>query len=392
MKKLLSILLSVSVCFSLCFMLTSCKSEEEKLLDNPTQEYVIKCLEKVPGILEIEAVTEDTDPMKNLNKPGWYTAHIYFSYQLINQEDVYGDDLIDKGTDAGGSVEVYKTKSDANKRNEYLSAFDGGVLSSVSHTVVGTCVVRTSNELTATQQKLLEKNISYALKGETDKIVNPITNGDNDDYSEASAIQYAKELANEYIADYPDDYFTPLYIRECLEDYGYTEEIALSAISKSNINWQTQADKYVNYYLTYTADFGFPASWITEEDLESSMIEDEFSSSIINNTLSKINWDLQAKKYVQHLSDFYDSWSRFDARYYLEDIFTESKIKYLLENSNIDWEEHALNKANELWLEYSEYEYDSISAILNDIREEMSSLWEYTNAEINYALNNIELN
>ena len=170
MKKLLSILLSLCMCFSICFVLASCKSEEEKLVDKPTQEYVIQCLEKVPGILEIEAVTEDTDPMKNLNKPGWYYAHIYFSYEFVNQEDVYGDDLIDKGTDAGGSIELYKTKSEAEDRNEYLAAFDGGVLSSRSHTVIGTCVVRTSDELTATQQKQLENNIIFALLGYDDKI------------------------------------------------------------------------------------------------------------------------------------------------------------------------------------------------------------------------------
>jgi len=208
MKKLLSILLAVCMCFSLCFTLASCKSEEEKLVDNPTQEYVIKCLEKVPGILEIEAVTEDTDPMKNLNKPGWYTAHVYFSYQLVNQEDAYGDDLIDKGTDAGGSVEVYKTKKDANKRNEYLSMFDGGVLSSGSHTVVGTCVVRTSDELTASQQNLLESNIIFALQGKDDKIINP--NG-NSNSSTTSAVGVYKNEEGHTLTIYSNGTLTLLF-------------------------------------------------------------------------------------------------------------------------------------------------------------------------------------
>ena len=208
MKKLLSILLAICTCFSLCFALANCKSEEEKLVDNPTQEYVIECLEKVPGILEIEAVTEDTDPMKNLNKPGWYTAHIYFSYQFVNQEDVYGDDLIDKGTDAGGSVEVYKTKEDANKRNEYLSTFDGGVLSSGSHTVVGTCVVRTSDELTASQQKLLESNIIFALQGKDDKIINP--NG-NSNSSTTSAVGVYKNEEGHTLTIYNNGTLTLLF-------------------------------------------------------------------------------------------------------------------------------------------------------------------------------------
>ena len=38
---------------------------------------------------------------------------------------VAGADLVAKGTDAGGCVEVYKTAEDAKKRNDYLSAFDG---------------------------------------------------------------------------------------------------------------------------------------------------------------------------------------------------------------------------------------------------------------------------
>ena len=44
-----------------------------------------------------------------------------------------------------------------------MSAFDGGVLASGSHTVIGTVLVRTSNELTASQQKDLEAKIIAAL-------------------------------------------------------------------------------------------------------------------------------------------------------------------------------------------------------------------------------------
>ena len=94
MKKVFAVL----CCILLLFSVVSCGDSKEKLVAAPSEDYVIECLEKVPGILEIEAVTEDTDPMKNLNKPGWYTAHVYFSYELVNQDDVYGDDLIDKGT------------------------------------------------------------------------------------------------------------------------------------------------------------------------------------------------------------------------------------------------------------------------------------------------------
>lgn len=38
-------------------------------------------------------------------------------------------------------------------RDKFLASFDGSVLASGSHTVVGTILVRTSDELTASQQK-----------------------------------------------------------------------------------------------------------------------------------------------------------------------------------------------------------------------------------------------
>ncbi|MCI7536623.1 MAG: EbhA [Fusicatenibacter saccharivorans] len=133
------------------------------LVDAPTEAYVIECLKKVENIVDISAVTEDNDPNGNLNKAGGYTAQIYFSSDLVNQSEVYGTSLIEKGTDAGGSIEVYANVEDATTRNEYLASFDGGIFASGSHTVVGTVLVRTSDELTASQQQTLEANIIAAL-------------------------------------------------------------------------------------------------------------------------------------------------------------------------------------------------------------------------------------
>ena len=133
------------------------------LVDAPTEAYVIECLKKVENIVDISAVTEDNDPNGNLNKAGGYTAQVYFSSDLVNQSEVYGTSLIEKGTDAGGSIEVYANVEDATARNEYLASFDGSIFASGSHTVVGTVLVRTSDELTASQQQTLEANIIAAL-------------------------------------------------------------------------------------------------------------------------------------------------------------------------------------------------------------------------------------
>ena len=97
-----------------------------------------------------------------LNKTGGYTSTVYFSYDKVNVSFLDGT-IIENGTDGGGSIEVYSTEEDVNKRNDYLASFDGGILSSGSHTVVGTVLVRTSNYLTASQQKELENAIIEKL-------------------------------------------------------------------------------------------------------------------------------------------------------------------------------------------------------------------------------------
>lgn len=134
-----------------------------QLVNAPTEAYVIQCLKTIPEITGISAVTEDNDPNGNLNKAGGYTATVYFSHKSVNQKDVYGDTLIDKGTDAGGGIEVYTCVEDAVKRRDYLATFDGSILASGTHTVIGTVLIRTSNELTASQQKDFETKLIAAL-------------------------------------------------------------------------------------------------------------------------------------------------------------------------------------------------------------------------------------
>ncbi len=129
------------------------------LVNAPTEAYIIECLKKVPNVIDISAVTEDNDPNGHLNKAGGYTAQVYFSSDLINQDEIDGITVIDKGTDCGGSIEVYSTAEEANTRNDYLASFDGGIFASGSHTVIGTVLVRTSDKLTASQQKEMEANI-----------------------------------------------------------------------------------------------------------------------------------------------------------------------------------------------------------------------------------------
>ena len=52
---------------------------------------------------------------------------------------------------------------DAEKRRDYLATYDGKIYANGTHTVIGTVLVRTSNKLTATQQKELEQKVIDAL-------------------------------------------------------------------------------------------------------------------------------------------------------------------------------------------------------------------------------------
>lgn len=135
-----------------------------KLVDKPTEAYVIKCLKTITEIKNISAVTEDNDPNGNLNKPGGYTATVYFSDSRIKlDKEIYGYTVIEQGTDGGGAIEVYATVEDAEKRRDYLATYDGTIFANGTHTVIGTVLVRTSNEYTASQQKDMEAKIIEAL-------------------------------------------------------------------------------------------------------------------------------------------------------------------------------------------------------------------------------------
>lgn len=135
-----------------------------KQITNPNEDFIIQRLKGIPNISGYQAVTEDHDPNGNLNKQGGYTSTVYFSTPLIDQSSVYGNDIVDKGTECGGAIEVYASEEDAEKRDSYLARFDGaGMLNSGSHKVLGTIVIRTSTKLTATQQNEFTNNITNKL-------------------------------------------------------------------------------------------------------------------------------------------------------------------------------------------------------------------------------------
>lgn len=135
-----------------------------KQVTNPTSDFVVSRLKGVPNVENPLPVAMTHDPNGNLNKPRSYVAAIYFASPEVDHSVFDTADVIDNGTDGGGQIEVYKTAADVQKRNTYLSAFDGGgMMDSGSHVVLGTMLIRTSRYLNAEQQAALTAAIRSAL-------------------------------------------------------------------------------------------------------------------------------------------------------------------------------------------------------------------------------------
>ena len=118
----------------------------------PEDKWIIERLKKIDMITEIDSVSYIKDPGGLLGKEGGYIGCVYFAVDSIDQS-VYGKKtIVAKGTDAGGSVEVYASLEDVKKRCEYLSQFDDTLLYSGSYVIVGTVVIRTSYRLSDQEQ------------------------------------------------------------------------------------------------------------------------------------------------------------------------------------------------------------------------------------------------
>lgn len=123
---------------------------------NYTVAYVMECLKHVPSITAIEVDNTNHDEFSGLDS---CLASIFFSSSLVNQEEVYGETVLEKGTAGGGSIDVFLNNEDALDRNEYLSRYDNTILQAGTHVVVDSLVIRLSIELDEESHKELFDNI-----------------------------------------------------------------------------------------------------------------------------------------------------------------------------------------------------------------------------------------
>jgi len=104
---------------------------------------------------------EDTDPNNLIGKQGQYqyAGSFYDTRSGYEPTDdnlnpiAIEDDLF--GTDAGGAVEVFVDKDDAEARGEYLGQYQTGLVQAGAYRVINNVVLRVSPELKASEQNEL---------------------------------------------------------------------------------------------------------------------------------------------------------------------------------------------------------------------------------------------
>lgn len=121
-------------------------------LYKPECEWVQKKIESVEQVNDSGIVVTQEDIVKYMGQDSGCIGIVYFGLDIIDANTVNGDNIISKGTDAGGSVEIFDSLEAARNRCEYLGQFDNTYLYSGSYALVGTMVIRISYKLDSEKQ------------------------------------------------------------------------------------------------------------------------------------------------------------------------------------------------------------------------------------------------
>ncbi len=192
---------------------------EQLLVTDPAVEYVITALNQVESVTGIEL-----DP----NPDDGYVAKVFFTSSLVDQSEFGADESVfEKGTNAGGSIDIFKTVEEAKDRDEYLHGFDGNILlDSGSHAIAGTLVIRTSHKLSNDKQNEL-----------TDNIVKALTSGE-------ITAELIEQTMNEYASN-KKDVITMTFSHEDVPYQPYTDiEQKLKDLGFTNIDYNITEMNY----------------------------------------------------------------------------------------------------------------------------------------------------
>ncbi len=132
-------------------------------ITNPSEDFIISRITGLKNVGDVAAATGGNDPGGLLHKPGGCTAVIYFSSPLVTDGSLHSGDVIADGVAGGGVIEVFANVGDALERNNGLAALDATDRAGGIHIIVGTFVVRISDQLPPSEQLALADEIIGAI-------------------------------------------------------------------------------------------------------------------------------------------------------------------------------------------------------------------------------------
>jgi outer membrane murein-binding lipoprotein Lpp len=149
---------------------TSTKQSNKKLEGNALVQAVLdKVKTATPTVADTRITDESNDSNNLIGKKGeyQYAGSFYDTRTGYKPTDDNLDPIDIKAdnykTTAGGSIEVFATNADAKKRGELLESFQSGVIRAGAYKVVGTVVLRASEDYTASQQQEMLTLMESAL-------------------------------------------------------------------------------------------------------------------------------------------------------------------------------------------------------------------------------------
>lgn len=124
--------------------LVGCGDSKTNTTSLSASQYIEKLKESGHPIGLVIDYTAETDPNKMLGRPNQYTSKSNFADTTIEQLDPTDPD--------GGSVEVFKTKKDAENRKKYIDSIGESMPMLTEYSYInGTALLRLSKSLTPDQ-------------------------------------------------------------------------------------------------------------------------------------------------------------------------------------------------------------------------------------------------
>lgn len=132
-------------------------------VSKPNEEYIISCLERVPGLTKIRAGTEKTVGWSDYDKNGSFYSCVFFNHEDVDLSLRETEPIVDIYLDRGGQIEAYSSVKAAKTKFDTLQSYQGTPIGMGYNVLVGTVIVRVSDLLDEATQKELSQRIIEEL-------------------------------------------------------------------------------------------------------------------------------------------------------------------------------------------------------------------------------------